>query len=112
MQNEIIDRIVGSISSLNPDRIILFGSHARGDASLESDIDILVVTGDDFMPQTFSEKSSVYQRISSLITDVERVAPVDLIVHTRPMYRRFLELGSMFSKKIASEGIVLYEKNH
>jgi predicted nucleotidyltransferase len=111
MQNEIINHIVDSITVINPDRIILFGSYARGDKSTNSDIDLLVVTGDDFIPRSFNEKSSIYQKVSNLITDIEREVPVDLIVHTRPMYKKFMELGSMFSKKLASEGIVLYEKN-
>lgn len=112
MRKETIDRLVGSITAINPDRIVLFGSHAREEGSVDSDIDLLVVTDDDFMPLTFREKSSVYRKVSDLIIDIEREVPVDLIVHTRPMYKKFIELESMFSKKILSEGIVLYEKDH
>ena len=32
------------------EKIILFGSYAYGDPTDESDLDILVVTGDDFIP--------------------------------------------------------------
>ena len=36
----------------------------------------------------------------------------DLIVHTKPMHDKFLQLGSMFSKEILKRGEVLYEKSH
>lgn len=38
--DDIIERIV---QRLDPEKIILFGSHARGDAREDSDIDLLVV---------------------------------------------------------------------
>ena len=41
---EIIDRIV---QELTPEKIILFGSQARGDACEDSDIDLLVVAETD-----------------------------------------------------------------
>lgn len=41
---EIIDRIV---QELAPEKIILFGSHARGDAREDSDVDLLVVAETD-----------------------------------------------------------------
>lgn len=31
------------VRNFNPDRVVLFGSHARGDAGPDSDIDLLVV---------------------------------------------------------------------
>ena len=40
----LIDRMVRRIvAQFHPDKIILFGSHARGNASLDSDVDLLVV---------------------------------------------------------------------
>ena len=44
MQQPIIQRIVDLIvSEVSPDQIILFGSHARGDAKENSDIDLLIL---------------------------------------------------------------------
>ncbi len=36
--------------------------------------------------------------------------PIDLIVYTKPMYERFVDLKSMFSREVLKRGIVLYEK--
>ena len=41
---ELIDRMVRRIvEQFDPERIILFGSHARGEADTDSDVDLLVV---------------------------------------------------------------------
>ena len=42
--NDIIERIV---RRFEPERVILFGSYARGDATEESDVDLLVVAATD-----------------------------------------------------------------
>ena len=39
---EMVRRIV---EKFHPEKIILFGSHARGDATADSDVDLLVVMG-------------------------------------------------------------------
>lgn len=43
---ETLDRIVSALQAWGPVRVILFGSHARGDARPDSDLDILVVLPD------------------------------------------------------------------
>ena len=42
--NEIVRRLVEAV---DPDRIILFGSRARGDARPDSDIDLLIIKDTD-----------------------------------------------------------------
>jgi len=42
--SQAIDQMVKRITRrFNPDKIILFGSHARGDAGPDSDVDLLIV---------------------------------------------------------------------
>ncbi len=92
-------------------KVILFGSFAAGMAGPDSDIDLLVVTDDDFMPQTFEDDMENYHKVSSALRDIKREIPIDLIVHTKPMHEKFFKLDSLFSRELAKKGEVLYEKS-
>ncbi len=107
--SDYIPLIVEKLKTTNPERIILFGSYASGTPSGESDLDILVVTDDDFLPATFSEKSKVFLRISKMLSEIKKEIPVDLIVHTKPMHKKFLDMDSLFAKNLYSKGKILYE---
>lgn len=84
----------------HPDRIILFGSHARGTAEPDSDVDLLVV-----MPH--AEHAS---RKAAEIT--QRVHPkrfaLDLIVRSPETLRERLEMNDWFLRDVMREGRVLY----
>jgi len=62
--------IIQKLKPLNPDMVILFGSYAYGNPKEDSDIDLYIVTNDDFMPQTWKEKSEIYLKVSSFIKDL------------------------------------------
>jgi len=109
---QYIPLIIEKLKLTDPDKIILFGSYANGEPSNESDLDILVVTGDDVIPSSFSEKSRIYLRISKAITDIKKEFPVDLIVHTRAMHRKFIERDSLFARELLTNGKIIYEKNY
>jgi len=102
--------IINHLSPLNPRKIILFGSYAHGVPSRESDIDLLVITDDDFYPQTFDESMNIRLKFSKALFDFRKEYPVDLIVHTKPMYEKFVKLGSSLSKEISLNGQILYER--
>ena len=104
--------LVGKLKTTDPEKIILFGSYAYGEPALDSDLDILVVTGDNFIPSSFSEKSKIYLNISQSISEIKKEFPVDLIVHTKAMHQRFIEINSLFAREILSKGMVLSEKNN
>lgn len=108
--NLYIQQLKEALSELDPYLVLLFGSYAYGLPNEDSDIDILVVTNDDFIPQTFGEKHKVYQPVNEKIRPIKAQIPIDLIVHTLPMYRKFLELNSSFAQEISSKGVVLYER--
>ncbi len=111
--NEIyIQEIVNKLIVINPYLIILFGSYAYGTPHADSDIDILVVTKDDFMPQTFSERLEYRLSIKKIIRETAKKVPIDLLVYSRPMFNKFKELNSSFSKEILTTGKKLYEKNN
>lgn len=102
-------KIVNSLKGLNPYKIVLFGSYAHGTPRKDSDIDLLVVTNEEYYPQTFDEKMKLKLRVSKALDNLRKQYPIDLIVHTKPMNRKFKELDSMFARDISREGITLYE---
>ena len=103
IEREIVERI----GPLSPDKIILFGSYAKGTPNEDSDIDLYVVTNDDFIPQSWQEKNRIYLGVSRKIRDLRKQVPIDLIVHTKKMHEKFIELDSFFSREINQEGIRL-----
>lgn len=97
---------------LNVSKVILFGSYAKGTQSDDSDIDLLVVTKDDFVFESFSQKMEIKLKISGALNSLRKHADIDLIVHTKPMYDKFIQLNSGFKKEILSSGSVIYEANN
>jgi len=104
----IIAEIVERLKPLKPEKIILFGSYAYGNPSEESDIDLYVVTNDDFMPKNFAERMAVKLKISRAVKDLQQFIPIDIITHTKQMHKKFVESNSSFSKEILKNGITLY----
>ena len=107
-----IPLIVEKLLPTEPEKIILFGSYAYGEPNENSDIDILVVTKDETIPKSFTEKSMLYIQVSKMISDIKKNYPVDLIVHTKAMHELFIQKNSMFAKELISKGKVLYEKHN
>ncbi len=113
LAHEIKEQILAQLlERLTPYRVILFGSYAGGTPEADSDIDLLVVTDDESMPANFEENMENYLKVSSALREIKRKIPMDLIVHTKPMHEKFMQLGSMFSKEVAEKGEVLYERGN
>ena len=105
-----IPLLVEKLKSTQPEKIILFGSYAYGEPTENSDLDILVVTSDEMIPSSFSEKSRIYLSISKSISEIKAIFPVDLIVHTKAMHQKFIEMNSLFARELLTKGKVLYVK--
>jgi predicted nucleotidyltransferase len=111
-KNEIIAQVNLSLQNLNVNKVILFGSYSKGTQSDDSDIDLLVVTNDNFVFESFAQKMEVKIKIANALNSLRKFADIDLIVHTKPMYDRFIQLNSGFKKEILSSGSVIYEANN
>jgi len=103
LRNQIND----ALKPLHPDKVILFGSYAWGQPTEDSDIDLYVVTQHDFVPATWKQKCDIVRGVSDRILGLRTRYPIDLLVHTRPMHREFVERQSSFSRQIMSEGVRL-----
>lgn len=110
--DKYIPLITEKLKKTNPEKIILFGSYAYGENTIDSDLDILVVTSDNLIPSSFSEKSKIYLKISRAISDIKKEFPIDLIVHTKAMHAKFIETNSLFAREILTNGKILYEKDN
>ena len=97
--DELVSRIV---ERFRPEKIILFGSHARGTAGQDSDADILVV-----MPVKGSKRKKATEIDVALVgLDL----PVDVIVITpEELERNKNQIGTIIYPAL-KEGKVLYEK--
>ncbi len=104
IKKDLVERIksIGKI-----DKILLFGSQATGAAESDSDIDLLVILGQDVMPSTFRQRSANYLQVSRAIRDIEKKHPIDLLVYTRPEIESLKASGSMFVRRILREGVEL-----
>ncbi|KAA0265516.1 MAG: nucleotidyltransferase domain-containing protein [Chloroflexi bacterium] len=96
-----IDQVVEQIvEEFKPQKIILFGSYARGNPRPESDVDLLVVM-----------KTSDKQGKQSL--DMRRHLGVmfglDLVVYTEKQLKERVKMGDWFLRDMLKEGKVLYE---
>ncbi len=111
-KSKYIQIIADKFKRINPYLIILFGSYAYGTPHEDSDIDILVVTNDDFIPKTFSERLKYRLSISNIIYETAKKVPVDLLIYSKPMFDKFKELNSSFSQEILTHGKTLYESNN
>ena len=104
---KIIEKILERLKPLNIEKIILFGSYAYGNPVEDSDLDLIVVTNDEFIPQNFKENSEIYLKVARQLRDIREEVAIDLIVFTKPMFEMFVKLKSMFAEKILKEGINL-----
>ena len=103
VKSEIIKRL----EPLNLDKVILFGSYAYGTPNIDSDIDLYVVTNDEYTPENWKEKSELTRKVSRKLRDLRSKFAIDLIVHTKEMNRKFIELNSSFSREILSKGSLI-----
>jgi len=84
----------------NPDRVILFGSHAEGRAGVDSDVDLLVI-----MP---TKRDPVDESVAIRLA-IRPSFPVDLLVRTPESIERRLAIGDSFIRGILQHGKLLYE---
>lgn len=99
----IIDQAVRRIvAGFQPERIILFGSRARGTADERSDVDILVI-----MPFSGSRRELAWQIDKSLYgLGLAR----DVVVLRQEEFDRDREVPGTIARPAAMEGKVLYER--
>ena len=89
------------VAALNPQQILLFGSHAWGHPTDDSDADLLVVVEESDEPGY-----RLAQRAYRALYDVR--FPCDVVVHTRQEVERAKAVKASLVRKILDEGRVVY----
>jgi uncharacterized protein len=99
-QKEVESITTQIIEKYKPDRIILFGSAARGKIGKDSDVDLLIIKANT--PEYGAD------RIRELSKMIDRNIPVDLLIYRPEEFKKRLEMGDPFLRAILREGKVLY----
>ncbi len=90
------------VSQFRPERIILFGSHARGEAGPDSDVDLLIV-----MPVEGSRREKAVE-IGVALHDIR--VPKDIIVTTPEAFESRKDIVGTIERPAARHGKVLYAR--
>ncbi|HUS60227.1 MAG TPA: nucleotidyltransferase domain-containing protein [Nevskiaceae bacterium] len=83
-----------------PEKIILFGSAARGKTRKWSDADLVVIK---------KTKKRFYDRIEEVSLLVEHNIPLDFLVYTPKEFREMAGWNYFVQKEILKKGKILYE---
>ena len=94
-------QVVKELLPDEPEKIILFGSAARGDADVYSDIDVMVIKR--------TEVSSVHRLVESS-SYLSSPGQVDVFVYTPEEFQAMIEEGNPFVESVLRDGKLIYEK--
>ncbi|MBO3802840.1 MAG: nucleotidyltransferase domain-containing protein [Candidatus Brockarchaeota archaeon] len=88
------------VRELKPDRIILYGSFARGDVNEGSDVDLIVIT---------DWKEDPLERIGKLLELNKFNIPIEPLGYTEEEFERLIEERNPFILQVLDEGKVIYQ---
>jgi uncharacterized protein len=89
------------VEKFSPERVILFGSHARNEEGPDSDVDMLVILSHD-------QDRNVLKAIE-ILQLLNPPFSIDLLVRRPEDVERRLSMRDYFMRDIMKEGKVLYE---
>lgn len=102
-QAELLKEVTKTIvQRFHPKRIVLFGSHARGEARPDSDLDLFIEMESNLRPP---QRAVAVSALFGL-----RRWPLDLIVYTPEEVQRLRGQRGTLLSMIEKEGKVLYEQ--
>jgi uncharacterized protein len=102
--DEMADRIVREV---DPEKIVLFGSWARGEANEQSDVDFLIVEREPFGPNRSRREEAV--RIWECLYEFR--VPKDILVYSVDEIDQWKNSSYHVVGRALKEGKVLYESD-
>jgi predicted nucleotidyltransferase len=102
--SELLEEITSRIrETTTPEQIILFGSHVRGEAGPDSDLDLLVIVKGVARPR--QESTRIRRALRGLLV------PIDVIVATPEQVAQYGDTVGLIYEPALREGRVLYERS-
>lgn len=96
LYNETIENIKKQIvEKFRPVDIILFGSHAKGLARRQSDIDICVIT----------ETENKRKLVQDILLEIDYDVNLDVVVYTPTQWQQYKDDKAMFAHIINKTGV-------
>ncbi|MEO1122991.1 MAG: nucleotidyltransferase domain-containing protein [Cyanobacteria bacterium J06635_15] len=106
--DELIQRMVQAVVQVvEPEQVILFGSHARGEAGPNSDVDLLIIQSETFGPQhsRITEMTRVWRSLAKF------GVPTDIVLYSQEEVDAWKESRNHLTTRALQEGRVLYERS-
>jgi len=89
------------VRRFKPEKIILFGSYAKGKSKKESDIDLFIIV---------DSNRPIWQISTEISLALDHTFPLDIIIKTKDEVNKRLSLGDFFIEDVVKNGKVLYER--
>lgn len=101
-KSELYQRIKSAYLKCHPEKIIVFGSWARGEEDAYSDIDLIIIL-----------KSN--KRFLDRLTDLYEIWPldrsVDILAYTPEEFNNMLADDNPLLTQAVNEGVIIYERS-
>jgi predicted nucleotidyltransferase len=104
VDDAIRDLVARLAAGYSPQRVILFGSRASGNAGPDSDLDLLVIK------DTSDRPIDRWVEVRRILSDPKRSIPVDTLVLTPTEVADRVAMGDQFVAGILESGVVLYDR--
>jgi predicted nucleotidyltransferase len=96
-----IDRVVEALRAYEPEKVILYGSFARGDYHAGSDLDLIIIKETD---RPFAD------RIGDVLRLCRSKIPIEPLVYRPSEIAAMIGRGNDLLNTALKEGIVIYEQ--
>ncbi len=101
IERELEDWVGRIVAEMRPEKIILFGSAARGEAGEASDIDLIVIA---------ESEASFFDRIGQAMDLYQGNREINVLAYTPAEWQRMIAEERSFIMSAIEGGKVLYER--